>query len=267
MNIYKFELKNLLRSFLLWSLSIFAIQIMFMAFYPSMSKDAATLDLILQNYPPELLQAFGFGEQSSLATVLGYYAFVFAFVQLCLAIQSAYYGFNLLSVEEREMTGDFLFTKPVKRSQILFSKYLAVMSVLFMTNIVIWLSTFLTLELFRDGKAYDIQAVIVLLLSVPLFQLFFISIGLLVTVMTKKIKSVLSYALALSFGLYILNALRGIVGGKTLGLVTPYYHFEPSNILTTGEITFQRYWLTLIIIVLGHLVCYLKYPKRNISTL
>ena len=60
-----------------------------------------------------------------LATVLGYFGLVFLFVQLCLAIQAANYGFALVSVEEREWTADFLLAKPVGRSQIMTSKLLA----------------------------------------------------------------------------------------------------------------------------------------------
>ena len=48
-----------------------------------------------------------------MSSVLGFFSFVFLFCQICLAIQAANYGFSLVSVEERELTADFLLAKPV----------------------------------------------------------------------------------------------------------------------------------------------------------
>ena len=42
-----------------------------------------------------------------MASVLGFYGLAFGFVQVCLAIQAANYGFSMLSVEERDLTADF----------------------------------------------------------------------------------------------------------------------------------------------------------------
>ncbi len=267
MNIYKFELKTYWKSFFLWSLGIVAIQLIMMVFYPSMAQDAQIMDLILENYPPELLQAIGLGEQVSLATVLGYYTFVFTFIQLVLGVQSAYYGFQFLSVEEREHTADFLFTKPVTRNRILGGKYLAALTILLLTFLVVAGGTFLSIELFRDGREYETGPLIVMLLSVPLFQLFFFSIGMLITVATKRIRSVISYALGLGFGLYVLNAFRSIVGGELLGFLTPYYHFEPSYILMEGSIPMDRAGITIVLILSAHIISCFAYLKRNIRAL
>lgn len=264
MNIFKFELRTYWKSFFLWSLGIIALQIIMMVFYPSMAQDAQIMDLILENYPEELLQAMGLGEQVSLATVLGYYTFVFVFVQLVIGVQSAYYGFQFLSVEEREHTADFLFAKPVTRRRILVEKYFAALSILLLTSLVVAASTFISIELFRDGRGYETGPLLMLLFSVPLFQLFFFSVGMLVTVMTKRIRSVISYALGFGFGLYVLNAFRSIVGGELLGIFTPYYHFEPSYILMEGSIPLERALISIGIIFSAHVVTYFAYLKRNI---
>ncbi len=76
-----------------------------------------------------------------MATVLGFYGFVFLFVQLCLAIQAGNYGFGLVSIEESELTADFLLSKPVSRAQILTGKLLAALTSLLVTALVLWVST------------------------------------------------------------------------------------------------------------------------------
>lgn len=264
MNIFRFELKMYWKSFFLWSLGIVAVQMIMMVFYPSLAQDAQIMDLIMDNYPEELLQAIGLGEQVSFATVLGYYTFVFVFLQLMIGVQSAYYGFQFLSLEEREHTADFLFSKPVTRRQILGEKYLAAFCILLLTALVVAAGAFLSIELFRDGRAYETRPLLLLLLSIPIFQLFFFSIGMLVTMGTNRITSVISYAMGFGFGLYVLNAFRSVVGGDILGIITPYYHFEPTYILMEGSLPMERVWISIGFILLAHFLTYVAYQRRNL---
>ncbi len=267
MNIYKFEIKGYFRTLWIWVLSLFALLFMYMAFYPIMSEDAMMMDKILQHYPEELLKAFGMGESISFATVLGYFTFTFVFVQLCLAVQSAYYGFNFLSVEERELTADFLYSKPVTRRSIFFQKYFAAATALLISDIAVWIGSFLAIEIFRGDNSYEINNLLILLASIPIFQVFFFSVGLIVTTLSKKISSVISYAMALSFGLYILNAIRSIVGGELLGMISPYYYFEPGYILMHGKLNLKLTMIAVTIILISNIIGYRLYLKRNIHSL
>ncbi len=267
MNILKFELKGYFRTLWIWILSLFSLLFLYMAFFPIMSDDAQIMDKILENYPEELLKAFGMGGSISFATVLGFFTFTFVFVQLCIAIQSAYYGFNFLSVEERELTADFLYTKPVTRRSIFIQKYLAAVMALLLTDIAVWIGSFLAIETFRGDNTYEIYNLVILLASIPIFQLFFFSIGLIVTALSKKISSVISYAMAISFGLYILNAIRSIVGGDLLGMISPYYYFEPGYILTQGKLNFRLTMIAVAVILISNIIGYRLYLKRNIHSL
>jgi ABC-2 type transport system permease protein len=267
MIIFRFELKNYMRTLWIWAISIIALLILFMAFFPVMAEDSQMMDKILENYPEELLKAFGMSEYVPMSTVSGYYAFLFAFVQLCMAVQSAYYGFNFLSVEERERTADFLFSKPVSRRRIFVEKYGAALMALLLTNIALWVGTYISIELFRGANTFEATHILILLASMPLFQLVFFSIGLIVTALTRKIGSVISYAMGVAFGLYMLNAIRSIVGGKFLGVLSPYYYFEPGYILSEGSLNLMWTLLAILIIGLATGIGYKRYVKRNIHAL
>lgn len=266
MNIFSFELKKYLRSLWIWILSLIAILLLYMAFYPMLAEDAALLDLFLEHYPEELLKAFGMGGELSMATVEGFFAFSFAFAQLCIAVQSAYYGFQFLSVEERELTADFLYSRPASRKRILFSKYLAAICALLITNAGLWAGAFISIEWFRGDNTYDLWAVISLLLSVPVFQLFFFSAGFLATALTRKIPSVVGPAVGLAFVLYILNALRRIVGGELLALISPYYHFDPNYILRQGDWDIALVSLSAGFIIIANVAAYLLFLRRDIHS-
>jgi ABC-2 type transport system permease protein len=265
-NIFSFEFRKYLGSLWIWALSLIGLLVMFMAFYPMLAEDAAVLDLFLSYYPEELLKAFGMGGELSLATVAGFLAFTFAMVQLCLAIQSAYYGFHFLSVEERELTADFLYAKPVSRARVLGAKYLAAMGALLATNGAVWAGTFLSIAWFGGDAPYDSRAVIALLLSVPIFQLFFFSLGFLATALTKKLAGVLGPAVAIASVLYMLNALRRIVGGELLGLLSPYYHFDPNYILAHGEWDLALASMSVIFIAGANIAAWLLFSRRDLRT-
>ena len=123
-NIYRHEFGARLRSVVIWSLSLTALVFFFFSLFPALADQAAVMNEALAKFPPEMKAAFGM-DKVDLSTVLGVYSFVFLFAQLCLAIQAANYGFGLVSIEESELTADFLLTKPVSRRQVLTSKLLA----------------------------------------------------------------------------------------------------------------------------------------------
>ena len=108
------------------------------------------MNQMLAKFPPQLLAAFGMGNMD-LASVLGFFGFLFVFVQLCLAIQASNYGFGLVSVEESELTADFLLSKPVSRRQVLTSKLLAAFTSLAITDLVVWVSSIRQLLSLRRG--------------------------------------------------------------------------------------------------------------------
>ena len=128
------------------------------------------LNAVMANYPPELLAAFGW-DQMDLGTVLGFFAFAFSFIQIMISIQAANYGFSLVSVEERELTADFLLAKPVGRAKILTSKLLAALACLLITNIVLWVASFSSLNAFAGGRSYDSQILTKILITAAFLQL------------------------------------------------------------------------------------------------
>ncbi len=267
MNIFLFELKMYRKSIISWSVSIFGLLVIFMSFYPTMASDSAIMDMILENYPKEMLKALGMDGTLSLSSIFGYLSFIFVFSQLCLAIQSSYYGFHFLSVEERELTADFLITKPISRKMIISAKFAAACTSLLITNFFTWIGTFISIFLFKNGNEFDREILMVLLSSLFFFQLFFLSIGMLISVLVRKIRSVLTFSMALAFGLYILNAVRGIIDGKILGFITPFYHFEPNYILEHGTYNMPMAVVSFGIIGISIALSYFLYMRRNIHSL
>jgi ABC-2 type transport system permease protein len=262
MNIYKHEFRMMFRSVFSWSLSVALVILLYMTFFSSFSENAALLNETLAQFPPELLIAFGMTDVD-MSTVLGYFSFIFIFVQIILAIQAASYGFSILSVEERELTADFLLAKPVGRSSILTSKLLAALTGLVITALVVWISSFAFISLFRDQKPYDANTLVLLLVSVSLFQLVFFSLAMVISVMIKRIRSVTPYAMGLAFGMYVLSVFGDMLGENSLELITPFKHFDPNYIIR--NLAFDpKILISLVVIAISIAGSYLLYQRRNI---
>ena len=235
-NIFKHEFNAHFRNILTWSVSLIALIAIFFSIFPSFADQAETMNELLANFPPQLLEAFGMNGLN-LATVLGFYSFIFLFVQICLAIQAANYGVGLVSIEESELTADFLISKPVSRVEILNSKILAAFASLTITNAVVWVATFAALALIGAGYEYSAGTLTLLLGSIVLFQLFFLSVGLLISLLVKKVRSVTPYALGLGFGMYALSAFSTIGAVVPLELITPLNTLTPITSCCTARTT------------------------------
>ncbi len=263
MNIFWHESKMHLRSVITWSAAIAALIFVFVSLFSSFAKDAELLTEMMANFPKELLSAFGL-TGVDLSTLLGFFSLAFLFVQLCLAIQAANHGFSLVSIEEREWTADFLLAKPVRRTQILTSKLLAVLSGLLVTDIVVWISTVLFINLFKGDATYEAKSLLLLLLSIVPFQLFFLSVGLVVSLLVKRIRSVMPYAMALGFGMYVLSAFGDMLGESVLEKATPFKHFDPSYIIQHGAYDLPLVLISVVVIVISLVGSYVLYARRDI---
>lgn len=257
------ELKMSWKSVVAWSIAVAALLFVYGAMFSSLAEDAALLNQMMAKFPPQLLAAFGMNGVD-LASVLGFFGFVFLFAQLCLAIQAANYGFSLVSVEEREWTADFLLAKPVGRSQILTSKLLAALVSLSITNAVVWISSLAVINLFKGDRSFAAQPLLLLLLSVIVFQLFFLTVGLVISLLVKRIRSVTPYAMALAFGMYVLSVFGDMLGESVLEKITPFKHFDPRYILQNGAYDAPLVLVSIVVIVISLAASYVLYTKRDI---
>ncbi len=262
-HIYLHEVRRRARSVVQWSLGILAIHLVYLSLYPNFADQAALIRQTMASFPPEFLEAFGMASVG-LSTVLGFYTLVFLFTQICLAIQASHYGVGLVSMEESELTADFLLTRPVSRMHILTSKLLAAFTALTVTNAVVWVSAFGLINLFRGDRPYEPRTLTLMLASIVAFQGFFLSVGLLVSLLVRRVRNVTPYALGLGFGMYALGAFSGMLGETKLEWLTPFKHFDGAYIVQHGGYDMRLFWLDVAVTVVALGVSIWRYLRRDI---
>lgn len=265
MNIYMHELKTKLKSVLIWSLSISALILVFMSMFQSFSSTTVSVNQLMDSFPEELLIAFGMVDMDW-STVLGFYGLIFVFTQICLAIQAANYGFSLVSIEETEWTADFLLSKPVGRASIMTSKLLAAITSLATTQAVVWISSIVFISIFSGGKEYQTDVLVSLMLTMSIFQLFFLTTGMVISLLVKRIRSVTPWSMGLVFGLYILNAFGGMIGDQSLEIISPFKHFAPSPIIKNAAWDWSLVMISVVVVIVAIAGSYGLYSRRNIPS-
>lgn len=262
-NIYTHEVRLKLRSVLIWSLSIAALIFFFFSIYQSFASQAELTNKLMEKFPEELKVAFGLNHLD-MATVLGFFSLIYTFTMLCAAIQAGNFGFGLVSIEESELTADFLLTKPVSRVRILTSKLLAALTAIVMTNLAISLATVLAITIYKGDRTYDPATLALLLVGLLLFQIFFLCVGLVISLLVKRIHNVTPFSLGLAFGAYVLNAFSGIFGDVKLEYITPFRHFDPYYILEHKAFDIRLLILNICISVVAVAVSYWLYIHRDV---
>jgi ABC-2 type transport system permease protein len=86
-------------------------------------------------------------------------------------------------------------------------------------------------------------------MSMVVFQLFFLSVGLVISLLVKRIRSVTPYSMALGFGMYVLSIFGNMLGENILEKLTPFKHFDPNYIIQQGSYDLPLMLLSVSVIV------------------
>lgn len=261
--IYKHEFLIRIKSILTWGITVAALAFVFFSFFSVFGMETEIMNEMLSKMPKEFLMAFGM-ENMTYNTILGYISFFFLFIQLCLSIQACNFGVGLVSIEETEMTADFLLTRPVSRTKIMTSKMLAALSSLLVTDLIFGTSLFVSISIFGEGKQYDMPTMVLLLLSLVLMQLFFFYVGLMISLFVKRVRNVTPYSLGLAFGMYVLSAFSGVFGDVKLEYITPFKHFEPAYIVEHASFNTPLLLINVTVTIISLVVAYMLYLRRDI---
>jgi ABC-2 type transport system permease protein len=262
MNIFLHELKANRKSTIIWTLSLVVVVIFFMTLFPSITKDAAGFKKVLENYPEGVRKALGVSIDS-ITSLLGFYSYVFTYVVLCGAIQAMNLGTSILSKEVREKTADFLLTKPVTRKQIVTAKLLAAFVSLVLTNIVFVIGSIITVKAVSD-KSFDMKTFLLISLTAFYVECMFLALGILISVIVPKIKSVLPISLGTVFGFFILNMVGSVIGEKAIRYLTPFKYYDYAYIIKHNSYETAYIMIELLFIAAAIAASYIIYSKKDI---
>lgn len=264
MNIFFHELRAYRKSTMIWSVSLVMIIVLFMSFYPSFAKDAEEFQKIMEGYPEAIRNALGFN-LGSFFTILGFYCFPLSFITLCGAIQGMNHGTSIVSKEVREKTADFLLTKPVTRSTVLTAKLMAAFFSIVITNVV-YLAVTIIMAFQVQTEDFSVKILIMLSLSMFFIQLIFLALGVIISVIAPRIKSVLTVSLTTVFAFYFLGMFSSTTGEEAKRYISPFKYFDTAYIIKHASYESTFLIVGAVIIILAITASYFVYAKKDIHS-
>ena len=262
MNIYLHELKAYRKSTIIWSCSLVLLIILFLSMFPSFSKDATDVKKLLEGYPEAFRKAIGLS-LDTLFTLLGFYSYLFVYVGLCGSIQAMNLGTSIISKEVREKTADFLLTKPVTRKAIMTAKLLAILTSLVITNVVYLVAAIIMATAVKT-EAFSLKIFIMISITLFFVQLMFMALGVIISVLFPKIKSVLPISLGTVFGFFMLGMLSTTTSTDIWRFLIPFKYYDTAYIIKNSNYETSFIIVEIVFIVVTIFASYLIYDKKDI---
>ncbi len=263
MLLYLKEIKFDKKSFIIWALILFLMINASMAMFPSFSSDGDKMTDLMNQFPEEMLKALN-AVNLDFTNPHEYISYMYLYIMLISCLFVMLQAGNTLAAEESEGTIEFLYAKPITRTEIVMQKILAIitqMVLMFVINLAAFFSAF---SMFAGG---DFDGDLLILLSLGLFmgQVFFLGIGIFISSFMRKSKIVMPVALGITVMTMFLSMISGIVPSvEFLKYVTPFKYFDSLLIVRTGEIDLGFMALSAAVCLVGIVIGTIKYNQKDI---
>jgi len=267
-NIYIKELKYHRTSFITWCLSFIVLILLDMAFYPIIMKDNLyeQLSFLYENpFMKGLMTAFG-ASLDVFTNVLGFYtARNTMFILLLGGFFSILLAGKILSQEEHEKTAEFLLTKPVSRSEVVWSKLAAFFSLLLTLNIIILITGFISIELFKGDSEYSLAAFLIHTFYCFLLMLTFGAVGLFLSLWIKRGRPTTNISIGIIIGGFFIDAVSKITPSlDKIGYVSPFKFVDSSVLSPDYGLMWWRLLYFVGLSLLFFILTFIIYKKKDI---
>lgn len=229
--VFRHEMRANRKSLIGWSAVMVFLVVIGAAEYPVVVGMGDRIGEVVDVMPRIMRVIFGLDAQP-ITTPLGYYAALYPWYALVACAHAAILGATIMAKEERDRTADFLFTKPVTRSEVVGAKLLAAS-----INIITITLVTAVLALVTTNPDGEITTQILLsMVGMLLAQFAFLGIAFLLSAITQNARAALAisvFSVVLGYGLAVTIEYVGSI--NFLGPISPFRYVPASDALA-GQI-------------------------------
>ncbi len=260
---FKREFKINFKSLILWNVILLAIYILVFTIYPSLMNEESkqSIEELMKTMPQEMLSSFNM-DIVGIESAFGWFKTEgYTFLTLLGGIYSAILGGTILLKEENDKTIEFLYSKPVSRSNIVTSKILCGIVNILIFTFLITIGNLIAL-IHNDG--FDLkQFLMISILPILLYYMLFF-IMLFISTFMKKTKKSISLGIGIVFVSYFMQIIGGM--GKSVKLIKDISLFEfvsSRYIILNNTIDIKYVIIGVGIITLALFGTYIRYNKKE----
>ncbi len=260
MTLYRHEIKMNLKSLIIWTLCVGGLCFGCILLYTSLEDSLQGIADAYSNLGA-MSTALGM-DKMSLATLNGFYATEVAMMHgLGGAMFTAILGTGMLAKEEAGHTSEFLNTFPISRRQILIEKYAALVSNIFLFNLIctiMYVFGFVMMGEEIMGKEMALYHIAQFVMQVEIGTICFM-----LSAFSKK--NLIGAGLGIAILMFAADMMCRIIPAiENVKYITPFYYSNASDIFTNGGIDGTMLAIGIGIMVVAFLVALIKYEKKDL---
>lgn len=267
MNIFLMELRNLRKGAIASTLSIAAVIFAMLAFFPAMKSESMQMlaNAKLEGVDPSLLAALGMTVMPDFSDLTVFFGYVLQFIVLAVMVIFTQQAVNLLHKEENDGTIEFLYAKPVSRSQIVAGKlaaHVTLMVVMLTFWAVVTVIGYLMFGEFSLGAAIRESAIF--FGSILFVGMVFSSIGVLLSAVLRGTVRTSGVTISIVFGTFILGILSVVI--KKLDFLiwfSPMDWIKTEKLMNEGILP-QEWAVGIAVTLLALFAAWLQYRKKDL---
>lgn len=238
-----FYFKKRIKMILIWMAIIAVFCISSFSKFDAFAADAAGTKALMDSFPKVIMIVYGMNN-IDITSVGGYFSVVILFLTIMIAIYAGTLGSKIIYEEEDLMTSEFIFTKPVSRSRVYFTKFFVAFTTVTILNVFAFILSYIILK-----QKYEIfDGFYMNMLGQYVITLFGLSIGTFIS--TLKVNKMATLASAGIITMFYIIKTFGEIKEINLGYITPFSAFNSYDILN-GNISniYIIYYLVISIIL------------------
>lgn len=269
-NLFKFEIKQNLKSLLTWFLVIGLILTLYSIMFPSF-KSSDMMEVVnakMSAFPEAMTQAMGLDSYFNFQDIMYYSSYMFQFVVIAMIFYATSLGSRILSKEHSEKHIDYLAVKPINKSHIIIAKYFAFLALLTILSTAIAGLIFIIVSIFKEpgSSSYVIE---IARMSVKLLSVYavFGSLSFLLTAFSKTTKKTSMLVMGIFFASYVLGIVAKMTDGmENFKYLSPYFMFETVKSYSGFNNQDLNYLLILLAVSFIMLIfSFIKYKNKDLS--
>ncbi len=266
MNVFRFELRRTWVGILVWTLVLTSLLGgIIVGALPAFLQSRAGVENMLKSFPPAFAAAFGM-QMDNLFSFGGFYAFGFLYFSLFGAIMASGLGLNLFSREKREKCMDFLLTKPRERGRLFLEKLLAALCLIVASNVFFILESLILYRAYAPAPLLYGRALLAAS-SLLWMELLFLSIGAVIAVFARRVRSVSGLATAIGFAGFLLSALHSLLELENLRYITPFSYYDTAKAFFDGAYEPKYALVGAVLTLVMMAAAYARYTRADIPAL
>ncbi len=245
-NLYRKDVYRNRKGLIIWSAILIGITIMILAIFPLMSSLEDEMTSMMNEFSDGLNDSMGYSSAMWSDILMFYSSYYGVYIIMLMSIYGTFTASGIIAKEERNQTSEFLYTRPITRKEIFWSKFMVVVTLL---GVIFLLQSLIGLACVYAFKTAPVQLETLMVMNAHGFilVLFFACLGWAMPLLLNTHKNLIGPVLGIVFGLFFIDAIsKAVEAVNWLGYISPFHYLGVQP--TTEGLSFG--WLPALVLIL-----------------